>query len=72
MTEPTFVVLNTRLTDEQVAAIDKIAASKGQSRAAMIRWFIAEGIARFSLSARPTDKSTGTQDDCQPAELSAA
>lgn len=68
MSEPTFVILNTRLTDEQVAAIDKIAASKGQSRAAMIRWFIAEGIARFSLPSRPVLGTIGPREDQETPE----
>jgi hypothetical protein len=56
MTEPTYIQINVRLTDEQARAVKTIADARGIPQAAVIRWFVTDGIARFFMSARPTDE----------------
>lgn len=59
MTSPTpYVLLNIRLTEEQIASLDEIAAHYGHTRTTIIRGFVSDGIAAFFASRRPTDRPT--------------
>lgn len=57
--EPNYTVLNIRLTDEQLDAVDRIAFARGQSRSATIRWLLADAIAHFFSGAWPTSEPSG-------------
>ncbi len=54
--------------DEMIDALDRIAEQQGVERTKVIRWALAEYIERFSLPARPANRTTG-QAAVQPTPI---
>ena len=70
MTNSPYVLLNIRLTEQQIDHLDEIAAHYGNNRTEIIRRFVSDGIAAFFASRRPMDAPVGV-DECQPTESAA-